>query len=397
MHPHVISPRLLRTIDSQDPATQFFARAKYMSRRTEPGSLDFIRGDVHEMPPSGFVEALDRAVVPQHERWYTYSENLPESQRIVSEALKAKRGLSVEPEDIFMTNGGKAGLSICLQILAGEGDEVIIITPPWLGYRRMIIDTGAVPVGVPVNPITFDLDLEALASAITERTRAILINSPHNPTGKIYSATTLEQLANLLANASDRFGQPIYLISDEVFSRIVFDNRSCPSPVQFYPFSFLVYSYSKTLMTPGQRMGYIALSPNMPDKEPIRHAIYIAQRVTFGWCFPSALMQHALADIEQIALDLDHLQQKRDWMVKELQEIGYKVQPPEGTFVLLVQSPWQDDCAFAELLASHDVFVIPGTPQEIPGYFRLSLTASNDMIARALPKLKAAMEYATNC
>jgi aspartate aminotransferase len=107
-------------------------------------------------------------------------------------------------------------------------------------------------------------------------------------------------------------------------------------------------------------------------------------------------MQHALADIEQIALDLDHLQQKRDWMVKELQEIGYKVQPPEGTFVLLVQSPWQDDCAFAELLASHDVFVIPGTPQEIPGYFRLSLTASNDMIACALPKLKAAMEYATN-
>ncbi|MEG4582627.1 aminotransferase class I/II-fold pyridoxal phosphate-dependent enzyme [Microcoleus sp. MON1_C5] len=346
------------------------------------------------MPPSGFVEALQKAAVPRHESWYTYSENLPESRAIVSETLKAKRGLSIEPEDIFMTNGGMAGLSICLQLLAGEGDEVIIITPPWLGYRRMILDTGAVPVGVPVHPITFDLDLEAIASAITERTRAIVINSPHNPTGKIYSVPIIEQLASLLTTASEHYSQPIYLISDEVFSRIVFDNRSCPSLVQFYPFSFLVYSYSKILIAPGQRLGYIALSPTMPNREPIRNAIYVAQSVIFGWSFPSALMQYALGDLEQVELDLDYLQQKRDSMVKALREIGYKVEPPEATFFLLVQSPWQDDCAFAELLASHDIFVLPGTPQEIPGYFRMSLTANNDMLARSLPKLQAAMEYA---
>jgi aspartate aminotransferase len=201
----------------------------------------------------------------------------------------------------------------------------------------------------------------------------------------------LAKLSSILTDASVRYGKPIYLISDEAFSRVVFSRQTCPSPTQFYPFSFLVYGYSKTLMAPGQRLGYIALSPTMPDREPIRRVISLLQGSTFGWCFPSALMQHALSDLEQITLDLEHLQRKRDWMVKSLQEMGYRLQTPDGTFFLLVQSPWQDDCAFAELLASHDIFVLPGTPQEIPGYFRISLTASEDMIARALPKFQAAM------
>jgi aspartate aminotransferase len=391
---HVISPRLLKAIEYQTPMGEFYAKATYMSRRNETGSLDFCLGDAHELPPPGFVEALQRWLVPQDENWFGYKNNLSESRATVSAALKALRGLSIAPEDIFMTNGTVVGLAICLQMLAEAGDEVIIITPPWLGYRRMIHMAGAVPVSVPVDPTTFDLDLDALAAAITERTRAIIVNSPHNPTGKIFPATTLEQLASLLTDASKRYGKPIYLISDEAFSRIVFDNRTCPSPTQFYPFSFLVYGYSKTLMAPGQRIGYIALPPTMPERESIRRVISILQSTVFGWCFPSALMQHALADLEQLTLDIDHLQHKRDWMVKALKEMGYKLQTPEGTFFLLVQSPWPDDCAFAELLASHDVFVLPGTPQEIPGYFRVSLTASEDMISRALPRFQAAVEHA---
>jgi len=391
---HAISPRLLKAIEYQTPMGQFYAKATYMSRSQEPGSLDFTLGDAHELPPPGFVEALQRWIVPQNESWFGYKNNLPTSRATVSAALKAQRGLSIEPEDIFMTNGTVVGLAICLQMLTEAGDEVIIITPPWLGYRRMIHVAGAIPVGVPVDPTTFDLDLDAIAAAITERTRVIIVNSPHNPTGKIFPATTLEQLASLLTDASKRYGKPIYLISDEAFSRIVFDNRTCPSPTQFYPFSLLVYGYSKTLMTPGQRVGYIALPPTMPNPESIRRVISILQASTFGWCFPSALMQHALADLEQLTLDINHLQRKRDWMVKALKEMGYKLQTPEGTFFLLVESPWPDDCAFAELLASYDVFVLPGTPQEIPGYFRVSMTASEEMITLALPKFQAGIEHA---
>ena len=390
---HVISPRVLKAAEYKTPISDFYGKATYMSRRTEPESLDFTLGDAHEIPPAGFVEALQRWSVPQTKGWYGYKGNLSESRNTVAKALQERRGITVAPEDIFMTNGTVVGLAICLQMLAGEGDEVMINLPPWLGYRKMIHVSGATPVGIPVRD-DFELDLQAIASSITERTRAIIINSPHNPTGKIFSEKTLQSLGNLLTDASVRYGKPIYLISDETFSRIVFDNRPCPSPTQFYPFSFLVYGYSKTLMTPGQRIGYIALPPTMPEREQIRKMISMLQGLNFGWCFPSALMQYALPDLEKLSLNIEHLQSKRDWMIQELREMGYKVQPPEGTFFLLVQSPWEDDCAFAELLASYDVFVLPGTPQEIPGYFRLSLTASEDMISRSLPKFQRAREYA---
>jgi aspartate aminotransferase len=391
---HFISSWLLNKLDYQTPMSQFNATATYMRRRTEPGSLDFTLGDAYEVPPEGFVEALQRWSVPQNSSWYGYKGNIPESQITVSKSLKDKRGLSILPEDIFMTNGTVVGLAICLQMLAGEGDEVIILTPPWLGYRRMVHFTGAVSVAVPVDSKTFDMDLEKIAEAITERTRAIIINSPHNPTGKIFSASTLERLAAILTEASNRYGNPIYIISDETFCRVVFDNQVCPSPTQFYPFSFLVYGYSKTLMAPGQRIGYIALPDTMPEREEIRRIITFLQGSAFGWCFPSVLMQYALSDLEQLNIDIEHLQKKRDLMVKALRDMGYKMRTPDGTFFLLVQAPWEDDCSFVELLASHNVFVLPGTPQEIPGYFRISLTASEDMLVSALPKFQAAIEYA---
>lgn len=391
---HLISSWLLKKLNYQSPISEFYAQATYMNRRIEPDSLDLTLGDAYAVPPEGFVEALQRSSVPQNSSWYGYKGNIPESQVTVSTSLKDKRGLSILPEDIFMTNGTTAGLEICLLMLASEGDEVIILTPPWLGYRRMIHFTNALCVGVPLDTKTFDMDLEAIASAITERTRAIIINLPHNPTGKIFSATTLERLAAILTEASNHYGNPIYIISDETFSRVVFDNQVCPSATQFYPFSFLVYGYSKVLMAPGQRIGYIALPSTMPNRQEIRRAIVFLQSA-FGWCFPSALMQYALGDLEQLSINIEHLQKKRDWMVKALRDMGYKMRTPDATFFLLVQAPWEDDCSFVELLASHNVFVLPGTPQEIPGYFRISLTATEDMLYRALPKFQAAMEYTT--
>ena len=392
--PHAISLRLHKAMQN-DPFSEFLASSKYMHRLRKPGSLNFTFGKPHEMALPGYVEALQRAGVPQNQSWFAYKTNQPSSRAIVSAALK-QRGLSLAPEDIFLTNGAFAGLSLCIQIVAGTGDEVIIISPPWLGYRPIIYLADAVPVTVMMDTTTFDLDLNAIANAITERTRAIIINSPHNPTGKIYPATTLESLARLLTDASHRYGKPIYLISDEAYSRILFDNQTFSSPTEFYPFSFLVYTYSKTLMSPGQRLGYIALPPTMPNRKQMRQAITFAQYNLLGWCFPSALMQHALADLEKLSLDMKHLQRKRDWMVQGLQQMGYQLQAPEGTFYLLVHSPTEDDFAFAELLARHNVFVLPGKALEIPGYFRLTLTASEDMISRALPKFQAAIKEATH-
>jgi aspartate aminotransferase len=337
------------------------------------------------------VEALGRWSVPRNKDWYAYKNNEVESQAVVAADLRERRGLPFEDQDIFLTNGAFAALSVTLCTILNPGDEVIFISPPWFFYEALIVTYDGQPVRVMADRETFDLDLEAIAGAITERTRAIIINSPNNPTGKIYPPSTLSGLADLLTAASEKNGRPIYLLSDEAYSRIVFDARDYPSPVTFYPNSFLLYTYAKTLLTPGQRIGYIALPPTMPDREALRQAIFGAQVVT-GWSFPNALLQHALPDLERLSIDIPHLQHKRDRLVGALREIGYSLHMPEGTFYLMVRAPWQDDSAFLELLASHNILCLPGAVVEVPGYFRISLTANDSMIERSLPGFAAAMQ-----
>jgi aspartate aminotransferase len=237
---------------------------------------------------------------------------------------------------------------------------------------------------------SFDLDLGAIEAAITENTRAIIVNSPNNPTGKVYPPSTLEGLGDILREASARFGRPVYLISDEAYSRIVFDGRPYPSPMTFYEYSLLIYTYGKTLLTPGERLGYIGICPSMPRSSEVADAIFLAQAV-IGWAFPNSVLQHALEDIEGLSIDIAGLQRKRDRMVEGLTAAGYEVHSPEGAFYLLPKCPVEDDKAFAEMLAESGVFVLPASIVELPGYFRISLTASEEMIERALPRFAEAI------
>jgi aspartate aminotransferase len=236
-----------------------------------------------------------------------------------------------------------------------------------------------------VKQPSWDLDIDAIAGAITDRTRAIIVNSPNNPTGRIYPAEQLQELARVLTRASERNGRPIYLVSDEAYWRIVFDDREYVSPTEFYPWSFLIYTYGKTLLTPGQRLGYIALPPTMPDREAMRQALTIAQLTIGGNGVPNAVLQRALGDLEKLSVDVKALQRRRDRMIESLRASGYDVHSPEGTFYLLPRSPIEDDMAFTEQLAKDKVFILPGTLVEMPGWFRISITGNDDMVERALP------------
>ncbi len=289
-----------------------------------------------------------------------------------------------------MTNGAFAAIAVAVGAITDPGDEVIYISPPWFFYEAMIASSMGTPVQVQCDPVTFDLDLAAIEAAITPRTRAIIVNSPNNPTGRIYPPATLTALADLLTAASQRNGRTIYLLSDELYNRIVYDGRDFTTPTAYYSQSFLLYTYGKTLLTPGQRIGYIALPPSMPERERIRPAILASQVVT-GYAFPNALLQHALPDLEKLSIDIEHLQAKRDRLVAALQGMGYHLHSPEGTFYLLVRSPLADDVAFCHWLAERNVLVLPGATFEMPGYFRISITASDDMIDRALPGFAAAL------
>jgi aspartate aminotransferase len=380
-------------LDAAQPVFRFAAGT--LEEFNKPGISNFAIGNPHEMPITGFAEALARWSVPQNKDWFAYKMSEPHAQKVAADSLRMLRGIEFQPSDVFMTTGAFAGLAITLKAVVDAGDEVIFNSPPWFFYESLILAQHATPVRVKVNARTFDLDLDAIAKAITPRTRAILVNSPNNPTGKIYPPETLRALAALLEKHSAQNGSPIYLLSDEAYSRLVYDGRTFPSPTDFYPYSFLIYTYGKQLLTPGQRVGYIALPPAMPlaTRAALHPALFAAQLVT-GYGFPNALLQHALGDLERLSIDVAHLQFKRDWLVRELSAMGYELHSPEGTFYLLPRSPLADDWKFAKLLAQHEILVLPGKVVEMPGYFRISLTADDAMIERALPGFDAALRSA---
>ena len=380
---------------SMRPFIRFYRESSYMRLAAEPDICDFAIGNPHNLPLPEYVSSLQQHIQPQNKDWFAYKMSEPASQRTVAATLREWRGIDFDPDDISMTNGGFAAIAVSLFALVDPGDEVIFITPPWFFYELLITQAQGIAVRVPINTATFDLDLDAIAAAITPRTRAIIINSPNNPTGKIYGAETLQGLAAILTEATERNGRTIYLLSDEAYSRIVYDSRPFHSATAYYPHSLMLYTYGKTLLTPGQRIGYIALPPMMPEAERValREGILVAQ-LAQSYAFPNALLQHALPDLEKQSIDIEQLQAKRNRLVGALREIGYDVHLPEGTFYLLPRSPIADDWAFMEILAQHKILALPGKVVELPGYFRLSLTASEEMIERSLSRFAAAFEQA---
>ena len=303
MLPQHISQRVRNIAGAGNELTPFAEKYfGWVAAAVGPTS-DFAFGNPHEMPLHGFVEAMAAQVEPQNKEWYAYKFSERPGQEVVAAALAKQTGRPYEPEDIFMTNGATGALYVTIQTFASYGDEVIYNSPPWFGYEGMIHNAGAVPVRVRVDPVTFDLDHDAIAAAITERTRLIIVNSPNNPTGKIYSPESLRTLGSILTGASQQYGRPIYLLSDEAYRKIRFDGREFPSPTSYYANSLVAYTYGKTLLTPGQRLGYIAVSPEIAERNAVRKALFVMQG-NCGFAFASALMQHALPQLESLSIDM---------------------------------------------------------------------------------------------
>jgi aspartate aminotransferase len=358
--------------------------------RLHPEVCDFAFGNPQEIALPGFVAALQRHTEPRDKDYYAYKRSEPDAQAVVAKRLREWRALPFEPEDIALTPGAFGAISTVCNAFIDPGDEVVFSIPPWFFYEPMILTVGGVPVKVPVRTDDHDLDVERIAQALTPRTRLVIVNSPNNPTGRIYPPATLTHLAAVLTEASERYGKPILLLSDEPYARLVFSDAEFVSPAAFYPHTLISYSYGKVLLTPGQRIGWLALAPDMPNRPEMRRRIQLAQ-MAGGWLFPNALMQESIEDLEDLSIDLSELERKRDYMGAALQRFGYDLRLPEGTFYLWVRSPDPDDFAFMRRLADRKVLVLPGSASEGPGHFRISITASAEMIDRSLPHFQAAI------
>ena len=368
----------------------FYVSSRYAEHRDDPDTCDFTFGNPQEMPLDGLVSAIRDHAVPQDKNWFAYKTSEQAPQAFLADRVGRELRLSFEPADIALTTGAFAAIMVVFRLVLDASEEAVFSEPAWFCYEPMLLAADAVPRKVRLKSPDFDLDLGAIDAAIGPKTRLVIVNSPHNPTGRIYGRDVLEALSDLLDRASARFGRRIFLLSDEPYRRLRFDGRDFVSPAAIYPWTFISYSYGKVLLAPGQRLGYLALSPLMPlsDRQALRDVMFSAQ-MALGWCFPNAVMQYAVPELEQLSIDQKALARRRDRLTEALTRAGFQVLRPEGTFYLWSKWPVGDPERHWNALADSKVFVMPGSIMSSPAHLRISLTASDRMIERALPVFAA--------
>ena len=377
----------IETLTASLPFYTWYARSPHGERAGQPGVIDLLFGNPHDMPLPDYVEAVRRQAVPQDPGWYAYMLDDPGATAVVARDLVAHTGLPWRAEDVAMTTGGWGAIAIAIRMLTEPGDEVIYYDPPWFFYDILVRGAEAVPVVLTLDAPRFSPDPAQLAAAITPRTRAVLLNTPHNPSGRILEAGELEAVAEVLREASARHGHPIYLLSDEAYRLITLDGQRAASPSEHYDDTLVLYSYGKQLLAPGQRIGYLAISPRIPDAtRAALHEATMVTRFVHGFGFPNNILQRALPDFSQLVIDLEAIRRRRDRLVPVLAEHGYEPTSPEGTFYIMARSPDPDDEAFVARMAAEDLFILPGTTVKMPGWFRISLTASDAMVEAAVDR-----------
>jgi aspartate aminotransferase len=342
------------------------------------------------LPLPGLVSAIRKHAEPHDKNWFAYKTSEVEAQSFLADRLSSELGLAFDSTDIALTTGAFAAIMVAIHQVLEAGDEAVFSEPAWFCYEPMLLAAAAVPRKVELKAPRYDLDLGAIDAAIGPRTRLVIVNTPHNPTGRIYGREILEDLAALLDRASARIGHRIFLLSDEPYRRLRFDGRGFVSPAAIYPWTLISYSYGKVLLAPGQRLGYLAISPLMPasERRAFSDSMFGAQ-MALGWCFPNAVMQYAVPDLESLSIDQVALARRRDRLLNVLEESGYGALPPEGTFYLWGRWPAGDPEQLWTELANRSVFVMPGSIMNATGYFRISLTASDEMVERSLPAFRA--------
>ncbi|GAA1980263.1 aminotransferase class I/II-fold pyridoxal phosphate-dependent enzyme [Microbacterium pumilum] len=381
-----MSTRATAAKASVNIVTTFLARVQALA--DDPDALDFTFGNPHEMALPGLPAALRAQVEPRSVDWFAYQTSDRGAQEAVAAGLSAELGLAFEPDDIAMTQGAFGAISLAFALLADAGDEVVIPVPGWFCYEPILHAANLVPVRAALDTETFDLDVDAIARAITPRTRIVIVNSPANPTGRVYPKATWDALASVLDDASRTHGRRIWLLSDEPYRRIRFDGIAFASPAGSYPWTVIDYSFGKVLLAPGQRLGYLALSPLVPaDERDELRAAFMPLGLAIGWGFPDAVMQYSVAALEKLSIDMAELTRKRDRMYDALTAAGYEITRPEGTFYLWGRAPGGDAQAFCDALEARGVYVMPGLLFDQPHHFRISLTATMPTIERAIPHL----------
>ena len=341
-------------------------------RYGEDNVFDLSLGNPVMEPPLAFDQELKRLAESPMPGMHRYMGNAgyPETRAAVAAQLSLETGIKFTMNDIVMTCGAAGALNVVLKTILNPGEEVIVFAPYFMEYDNYIDNQGGVTRVLPTDD-QFIPRLDALEAAIAAKTKAVIINSPNNPSGAVYSQELIHQLGDLLGKKESRYGTQIFLISDEAYRKIIYDGLIYPPVFYHHLHSIVVTSHSKDLALPGERIGYIAVHPECSQHEELMAGLVFCNRV-LGYVNAPALMQHAVRNLQHVTVSVAEYQRKRDFLHGHLVEMGYRVMKPQGAFYMFPKSPLEDDVAFVKELQQWNVLAVPGRGFGSPGYFRVS-------------------------
>jgi len=388
-----ISKRVKAALEIGSWVRRMFEEGEELKRLYgEENVYDFSLGNPDLEPPASLKQALKDLAISPIPGMHRYMPNngYSETRRAIAEYLAEESGLPFGEEHVVMTVGAAGGLNVVFKALLDEGDEVIVPNPYFMEFRFYINNFSAEIRLVETNE-DFSLNLNEIENAIGEKTKAVLINSPNNPTGVVYNQESIEKLGEILKRKSQQLKKTLYLINDEAYRRIVYDQIKLPNFFKYYPHTIRVTSHSKDLSLPGERIGYVAVNPLCKGVDELMSAIVFSNR-TLGFVNAPALMQRLVAPLQRNSVNIRVYEEKRDLLYDALKGFGYQVVKPQGAFYLFPKTPIEDDVAFIKELQSKRILTVPGRGFGKSGYFRIAYAVEKRVIEGALPGFKEIAE-----
>jgi aspartate aminotransferase len=362
-------------------------KAKYGADKV----FDFSLGNPNLEPPDEVRKAIMRVLGSERPGLHAYMPNagLKETREAVAKYLARDHGVNLSWEQIIMTCGAGGGLNVALKTILDKDDEVLVLAPYFVEYFFYISNHNGNGKLVNTNE-DFSLNTETIAKTLTEKTKAIIINSPNNPSGRVYDAASMERLGKVLSGHCQRTGKTVYILSDEPYSKLVYDGIKVPSVFKAYPESMLITSHSKDLSLPGERIGFIAVNPRLESLKEMIDGLTFCNRI-LGFVNAPALMQRILPYLDGVSVNVGEYARKRDLLCRGLLDAGYKFTKPEGAFYLFIKSPIPDDVMFVQTLLQENILGVPGRGFGTPGYFRLAYCVEDRVIENSLEGFRRAI------